>query len=86
MFHHIDLNSLAAVCGGNGVNTEETDANGTQASMKRSNMGTCLANVSNRCENSKANTWFFGMFRDRQKIAQCKVENAPVQCFDDPPQ
>jgi hypothetical protein len=84
MLHDIDLDSLVAVCGGNGVNTEETSTDGTQASIKRSNMAMCLQDVARRCENDRNNTWMFGLLTDQQKVGQCKAQNAPVQCFDDP--
>jgi hypothetical protein len=81
MFNQSDLEALAAVCGGTGVNTEQTTTENSDVSIKRSNMGACLDDVARRCQNDPNNTWMFGMLTDQQKVAQCKTERAPVQCF-----
>jgi hypothetical protein len=84
MLHQIDLDALAAVRGGEGVNTERTTTNGSDVSIRRSNMGACLDDVARRCQSDPNNTWMFGLLTDQQRVGQCKAERAPVQCFDDP--
>ncbi len=86
MLDDIDHDALAAVCGGTGVNTENTSTTGSDVSIKRSNMAVCLDDVARRCQNDPKNTWMFGLLPDQQKIGQCKAVTAPDQCFDPPSQ